>query len=413
MNVLNIAQKDGRILLKETGTLVYLFLLPLIFILIFGGIAQATAGGSDPELVPLPVVNLDEGQMGQGFVDNLAAAGGVEVVIYKQAEAEGLFAGEEIERLLTIPPGFSEELAAGVPVTIQVESASSNSDENSSVGLVIEGVARGMSLEQQILASLEQMGQMQQANPADQQVFTAERNVSQAQSQFDSAQDRPLIAVQQILPVSLGEEATQNINLVQLAVPGATVLFVFLTAQATASALYEEKKQGSFRRLLAAPITKPALLEGKMLPNFVIVILQVIFIFAVAIFIFPLIGMEQLSLGSDPLALALLVLVMALCSTCLGIFIAAVARTEAQIGGISQAALWVAGFLGGAIVPFFLLNDSMAGIGKITPQYWAVTGFNEIMVLGGDLAAVSQNLVALLAFSLLFFAIGLWRFDFN
>jgi len=191
------------------------------------------------------------------------------------------------------------------------------------------------------------------------------------------------------------------------------VLFVFLTAQATASALYEEKKQGSFRRLLAAPITKPALLEGKMLPNFVIVILQVVFIFAVAIFIFPLIGMEQLSLGSDPLALALLVLVMALCSACLGIFIAAVARTEAQIGGISQAALWVAGFLGGAIVPFFLLNESMASIGKITPQYWAVTGFNEIMVLGGDLAAVSQNLVALLAFSLLFFAIGLWRFDFN
>jgi len=167
MNVLNIAQKDGRILLKESGTLVYLFLLPLIFILIFGGIAQATAGGSDPELVPLPVVNLDEGQMGQAFVDNLAAAGGVEVVIYKQAEAEGLFAGEEIERLLIIPPGFSEELAAGIPVTIQLESASSNSDENSSVGLVIEGVARGMSLEQQILASLEQMGQMQQANPAD------------------------------------------------------------------------------------------------------------------------------------------------------------------------------------------------------------------------------------------------------
>ncbi|MBO8142938.1 MAG: ABC transporter permease [Firmicutes bacterium] len=118
-------------------------------------------------------------------------------------------------------------------------------------------------------------------------------------------------------------------------------------------------------------------------------------------------------MGSDPLALALLVLFMALCSTCLGILIAAVARTEAQIGGVSQAALWVAGFLGGAIVPFFLLNESMASIGKITPQYWAVTGFNEIMVLGGDLASVSQNLAALLAFSLLFFAIGLWRFDFN
>ena len=413
MNVLNIAQKDMRILIKEPGILVYLFILPLVFILIFGGIASATAGGSEQEMVPLPVVNLDEGQMGQAFIGNLDAAGGVLVVDYDQAEAEGLFADDEIERVLTIPVGFSEELKASVPVTIHVLSASTNADENSSVGLVIEGVARDMALEQQILASLEQIGQMQGASPADQQVFTAERNVAQAQSQFDSAQERPLIEVQQKLPVSLGEEAMQNISPIQLAVPGATVLFVFLTAQMTASALYEEKKYGSFRRLLAAPISKPALLEGKMLPNFVTVLLQVVFIFGVAILIFPLLGMEQLSLGDDPLALLLLVLVMAFCSTCLGILIAAIARTEAQIGGISQAALWVAGFIGGAIVPFFLLSDTMASIGKITPQYWAVTGFNEILVLGGDLSSISTNLAALLAFSVLFFAIGLWRFDFN
>jgi ABC-2 type transport system permease protein len=334
-------------------------------------------------------------------------------VRYSQAEAESLYEQGEIERLLTLPAGFSEDLAAGVPVTIHLISASTNTDENNSVGLVIEGVARDMSLKQQILASLEQIGQMQGASPADQQVFTAERNVAQAQSQFDSSQERPLIKVQQQLPATLGEEATQNISAVQLAVPGATVLFVFLTAQTTASALYEEKKHGSFRRLLAAPISKAALLEGKMLPNFVIVIMQVVFIFAVAIVIFPLIGMDQLSLGEDPLALTLLVLVMALCSTCLGILIAAVARTEAQIGGVSQAFLWVAGFIGGAIVPFFLLNDTMANIGKITPQYWAVTGFNEIMVLGGDLASITLNLVALLIFSILFFAVGLWRFDYN
>jgi len=413
MNVLNIARKDIRILLKETGTLLYLFLLPLIFVLIFGGIATVTAGDSEQQLVPLAVASLDEDQLASTFIENLDAGGGVEVVRYSQAEAESLYEQGEIERLLTLPAGFSEDLAAGVPVTIHLLSASTNTDENNSVGLVIEGVARDMSLEQQILASLEQIGHMQGASPPDQQVFTAERNVAQAQSQFDSAQERPLIEVQQQLPATLGEEATQNISAVQLAVPGATVLFVFLTAQTTASALYEEKKYGSFRRLLAAPISKSALLEGKMLPNFVIVLLQVVFIFGVAIAIFPLIGMEQLSLGEDPLGLILLVLVMALCSTCLGILIAALARTEAQIGGVSQAVLWVAGFIGGAIVPFFLLNDTMANLGKITPQYWAVTGFNEIMVLGGDLASISINLAALLVFSVLFFAIGIWRFDYN
>ena len=150
-----------------------------------------------------------------------------------------------------------------------------------------------------------------------------------------------------------------------------------------------------------------------MLPNFVMVLLQVIFIFGVAILIFPLLGMDKFSLGSDPLALILLVLAIGLCSACLGILIAAVARTEAQIGGVSQAVLWVAGFIGGAIVPFFLMSGFMAEMGKITPQYWAVTGFNEVLVLGGGLSAIGLNLLVLVLFSLAFFGIGLWRFDYN
>ena len=81
MNVLNIAQKDGRILSKEPGTLVYLFLLPLVFILIFGGIAEATAGGAEPEAVPLPVVDLDEGSLGETFLDNLGVRGDIFVEI--------------------------------------------------------------------------------------------------------------------------------------------------------------------------------------------------------------------------------------------------------------------------------------------------------------------------------------------
>ena len=77
MNVLNIAQKDLRVLYKEPGTLIWLFLLPLVFILIFGGIASATTGEEEQELTAIPVVNLDGGQMGSAFVESLNAGVGV------------------------------------------------------------------------------------------------------------------------------------------------------------------------------------------------------------------------------------------------------------------------------------------------------------------------------------------------
>jgi ABC-2 type transport system permease protein len=191
------------------------------------------------------------------------------------------------------------------------------------------------------------------------------------------------------------------------------VLFVFLTAQATARSIYDEKRTGSFRRLLAAPISKPALLAGKMLPNLLTGVLQVIVVFGTAMFVFPLIGLDRFSLGDQPLALALLVLAVVLCSTAVGVFIAAIARTEAQIGGISQALLWVMGFVGGSLLPLFLLSDTLAAIGRITPQGWANMAFYDILVRGYDLAAIADSLLALLAFTLAFSVFGMWRFEFE
>ena len=199
----------------------------------------------------------------------------------------------------------------------------------------------------------------------------------------------------------------------QLGVPGFAVLFIFLTAQITARSIYDEKKTGTFRRLLAAPLGKWSMLVGKLIPNFVVVVLQVVFLFAAGMFLLPLMGLDALRLGNDIPALVLLVLSIALCCTTLGILIAAIARTEAQIGGIAALVLWVLAFLGGSFIPLFLINESMATIGQVTPHYWAVTGFYDLLTRGQGLTAILDSIAVLLGFSAVFFVIGAWRFEFE
>ena len=191
------------------------------------------------------------------------------------------------------------------------------------------------------------------------------------------------------------------------------MLFIFLTAQMTARSIYDERRTGSFRRLLAAPLGRWHILVGKLLPNVVIVVLQVVFIFAAGVFLLPLMGLDALTLGDDPLALALLVLAAALCCAALGALIAALARTEAQIGGISAVVLWVLAFVGGCFIPLFLINESMATIGQLTPHYWAVTGFYDLLTRGLGLESIIDSLVALLAFAAVFFLVGARRFEFS
>lgn len=415
MNALNIALKDLQIFFKDRGAVVLLFLLPLMFIVVFSGALAAIGGGRDEDTrILLPVVDLDGGEAAQTLLDSLDAAGGVRVERYTQREAQALLEEDELARMLSISAGFTADIANNRQVTLRLVShPDADLEETEAVRLVVEGVAQDMSLESQIFASLHQMGEMQANAPEEFQVFTVERTMAQARSQFERSRTQPLVAVEQTLPGQPEGEREEMPDAIQLAVPAFTVLFVFLTAQTTARSIYDEKKVGSFRRLLAAPMSKASLLAGKMIPNFIMGLIQTAVIFAFGIIGMRLLGLTPMSLGDAPLAVVLIAVLIALCSSGFGILIAAIARTENQIGGLSSLLVWVMGILGGCFIPVFILENFLGSLPKIVPHYWANRAFNDLLVRGLGLADVTTEMAVLLAFTAFFFVVGLWRFDFD
>jgi ABC-2 type transport system permease protein len=414
MSALSIALKDVQIFLKDRGAVIQLFLLPLVFIVAYSAVVAGFEAEDEDQRIPLPVVDLDGGVEAKVFLADLAEAGGVRVERVDQLDARQQLEGNEIARFLTIPADFTQGIEAGRTVTLRlINHPDADLEQTEAVRLVVEGVAQDMALESQILASLQQMGAMQaNAPPEFQEAFAVDRIVAQARSQFERAQDRPLVSIVQTVPGQESEkEELPSID--EVAVPGFTVLFVFLTAQTTARSIYDEKKVGSFRRLLAAPISKASLLTGKMLPNFITALIQIAVIFAFGAFGLSAIGLTPVELGKDPLALGMAVMLIALCSSALGVLIAAIARTENQIGGLSTLLLWGLGTLGGSIIPFFILENMLGPIPMALPHYWANRALDNIMVRGMTLGDVSLELVVLLGFSLVLFLVGLWRFEFD
>jgi ABC-2 type transport system permease protein len=55
----------------------------------------------------------------------------------------------------------------------------------------------------------------------------------------------------------------------------------------------------------------------------------------------------------------------------------------------------------------------MATIGQVTPHFWAVTGFYDLLTRGQGLTSIIDSLVVLVGFSAAFFVIGAWRFEFE
>jgi len=164
---------------------------------------------------------------------------------------------------------------------------------------------------------------------------------------------------------------------------------------------------------VAAPINKAQLLVGKILPNFIIALIQIAVIFAFGAFGLRLMGLTPLPIENAPLGAVLVAILLALCSSAFGITIASLARTENQIAGISTLLLWGMGLLGGCLVPLFVLERFIGPLAMIVPHYWANKALDDLLIRGLGLADIYLSLVMLGVFSLIFFAIGLWRFDFE
>jgi ABC-2 type transport system permease protein len=413
MNALSVAFKDILILLKDRGQILMLFLVPMIFILAFSAMFSLQ-GELEEQITIVPVVNLDPGgEMSTLLLENLNQDRGIQTEDYDQAEAEAALDEQTVNMVLTIPAGFTEDVGAGNETRLRLRYGAEASDsEVEAVMLVVDGVAADLSLETQLIGGLSQMGAMMGDAPPEDQVFTADRIRAQAESQFERAKTAPLVALTAKYPDQI-TQGREDFRPSTLSVAGFAVMFAFLAAQITASSIFDEKKEGTFRRLLAAPLGKQDLLIGKMLPNFFIAIVQMVVLVAASIVLLPLLGQEAPSLGNSPLGLILVTVLVALCSTSLGILLAAIARTESQVGGISTLVLWVAGLVGGAFIPAFVLGDFLNAIGKVVPHYWAIQAYTDLMVRGQGVADILPELGILAGFTAVFFAIGLIRFRFD
>ena len=413
MNALNIAFKDLIIMLKDRGQMLTLFLVPIGFILAFSA-AFAAGQQLEEQVIVVPVINLDAGgEMSTLLLEQLNDDRGLQTEDYDQVQAAAGLQDEKIKLALTIPTGFSADVQTGQQTTLHLAYGPAASEsEVQAVRLVVDGIASDLSLETQLVGGLSQMGAMMGDAPAEVRVFTAERIEAQASEQFERAKTTPLLALSAKWPDQI-TQGREDFNPSSFGVAGFAIMFAFLTAQATASSIFEERKEGTFRRLLAAPLGKWELLVGKMLPNFVLAILQMVVIVAASLILLPLVGQEAPTLGNSPLGLALVTILVAICSTSLGVLLGALCRTESQVGGISSVFLWVAGMVGGAFIPAFVLGDFLNAIGKVVPHYWAMQAYNDLMLRGGGVTDILLELGILAGFAAVFFGVGLRRFKFD
>jgi len=192
--------------------------------------------------------------------------------------------------------------------------------------------------------------------------------------------------------------------LYQTLVPSSMVMFAFFLVLTVSWLFVSERRQGTLRRMRAAPVTRTEILLGKLVPPLLLSLLQGVLLLLAGKLAF---GM---SWGPQPLWLLPVVATTALAAMGMALFIAALARTEAQAAIYGTLLVLVLGFISGCIVPRALMPEEFKRASLITPHAWALDAYAQLLLNPDpNYALVGQACAVLAAFGIGFVALA-WRF---
>jgi ABC-2 type transport system permease protein len=414
--LLAITAKELKVFFKDPTGLSLNFVMPLAFIVVMsfalsGTFGANASGGERP--VQVLVVNLDEGPHAAEVIErlrdeaNVAIETALDGAALDAASAERAIAEQQRSVALIFPANFSQVVDQNldtdplVTTTVQVIADPGASRQ------FVEPVAASL---QGLVA--QKTAEVMPGKLVDQLVDTllasapeAQRDSIKAETRANIAGDGETVVVARAAPAGMQTQAQPNSF--QQNVPGYTVFGVFWIVQQLALSVVRERRDGTLRRLLAAPLSKTTLLLGKLAPYVLINLAQIGLMLGLVGTLFGL------DLGGSPLGLIAVSLALAAAATSLGVLAAAFGKSEAQVIGLTTLLLILLAAIGGCFVPTFIMPEWMRAASLLTPHGWALNAYVDLIVRGYGLMQVLPAIGVLFGFALTFLAVGVWRFRFD
>lgn len=418
--IIAIIVQDLRVFLAERSNLPGLLLTPVVMTVIIGLVNGGAFGGAsttvrldvidqdasvyssqllealsaaDPALTLCPLENTEEEPCRMGADGTLAVDRGLDRV------AEGVSIG-----LLEIPAGFGEAVAAREETTVRLHTITdfgAGQAAQRALEAALQEINGAASAAEIGLDSLTQMG-----------VESAEKNAAETGNDLYTEAlaawgDKPL-RVQ--MELSGGDENPSLAGSLQQglghSVPGMGSMFVMMTVFGGMAVLIEERRQWTLQRLAVLPVSRPALITGKVLARFTLGLLQFLVVFAVG-------AAFGMNFGKDPFALVVVSIGFSLAATALSFAIGTRLKNPSQAASLTLLLTLVLAPLGGAWWPIEISPRFMQVAGQVSPIYWAMDAFTQLTYEGAVLQDIMIPVAVLLGMTVVAFLIAIPRFRYD
>jgi ABC-2 type transport system permease protein len=361
----HIGRLDLRLMVKDRAFFFWVLLFPLAFIFIFGNLYKSSRSDNKASLT---VLNQDQGRWGAYFTEKLKSPK-IELAVTDRSP-------ETYYRLLVIPADFSAKIERKAAQKLVFRK---DSEANLKAGAVAD-----TKIAQAIVKLIAELVLYGDGELKD---FFA------APSPY-----RDLVEVRSRLPRGTIAKVPSGFD---HSIPGILVQFVMMMVLIYGGiSVMEDRHNRVLARILYSSASFAELFGGKLLGRLLMGLLQSAILVAAGLLLF------RLNLGNAWLS-ALTIAAFALAMAALSVFVGSVLRKEEVIIGASVLAANMFAGLGGCWWPIEIVPPVFRAAGMVSPAWWAMDSFHQVIFFGKGLAAIWPNLLVLLAFAAVFTALAL------
>lgn len=347
--------KDLRLIFRDRSAIVTLLLVPIIVIVF---VAESQHRERE-KVILFPVVDDDEGPVASVLIEVLREH--LDVRVVDRSSAERMVALENrAAAYLVLPAGLSKRYLTERSSTLELYTDPAQWTAIQAIKVVLlladrEAAALGDPFKEELIDLREQ-------------------SITGRRIKFSSVE--------------------QN-------VPGFSVMFVLLSlVYGVAFGMRDEEGWGTGGRLAVAPLSRSAVLAGKVLARGLVgaAQLSILLLFGHLVY--------RVSLGAHPEVLLLVIPAVALAMASFSVLVAAIAKTREQILPVGLAVVFVLATLGGSFWPYSELPHWMQVAGRGLVTTWSLFSLQDVMLRDRGLVEMAPRLAVLMAYGVLSFLIG-------
>jgi len=411
--LLTIARKDFTVILRDKAAVLVMLAMPLALIFILGS-ALGGIEESDTIDAKVAIVDLDTGETGGLFVDGLTGSEEIGELFRIEVRDDADAVRTDVEKgdltaALIIPTDLTDRIAAGEPVALEVlQDPGSRVTAGVWAGVVRAAVSaasaqivygRALAEELDIAVGVPPSLRGEDPTPPIGPAPVPPSSTPITYPPYEPTLD--IVTVEEV-------EATIGIrvSMISYYAAGMTGMFLLFGSMFGAFAFLKERREQTLARVMSTPASRVAIVGGKALG---------VFMLGAGQFFVLLIGTGMLfgvRWGEQIGATVALGLAEVFAAAGLAMTLAALGKSERAVGGIGPALIIFFAATGGSMLPIEMLPSWLKPLQVISPVWWTVDGFLDVMT-GAGFVDVLGPIAAVLGIGAVLLAFGIWRLEYR